>query len=215
MATLRMSVKERRRLELFGKVKRKEMKLRKAAELLGLGYRQAKRSYARYLEVWGWGPGASIAGPAIESPRRRAASRCDPRGGIGSVTSISVRRWRRSIWRRTGFEVSVATLRRWLVTEKLWQPGCRGSATSIVATASFLDVRRAGSDGRIASRLVRGSAGPRAVLMVDDRRRDEPDRGAVLQIGVDGVGNDGGASLREQAWFAAGVVRGSGQHFSV
>ena len=127
MATLRMSVKERRRLELFGKVKRKEMKLRKAAELLGLGYRQAKRSYARYLE--------SGDGGLVHRLRGRPSNR---RGDERRRDAILARYRERYVdfgptlaaeyLAKDGLEVSVATLRRWLVTEKLWQPGRRGSA---------------------------------------------------------------------------------------
>ena len=43
METLKMSAKERRRLELMGRVKRKEITLAKAAELMGISYRQSKR----------------------------------------------------------------------------------------------------------------------------------------------------------------------------
>jgi len=48
METLAMSKKERRRLELFSRVREGEVTLVKASELLRLSYRQAKRSYARY-----------------------------------------------------------------------------------------------------------------------------------------------------------------------
>jgi hypothetical protein len=48
MEILAMSGKERRRLELFGRVRDGEVTLVKASELLGLSYRQAKRSYGRY-----------------------------------------------------------------------------------------------------------------------------------------------------------------------
>lgn len=50
METLLMSGKERRRLEVLGRVKSKELSLVKAAELLGMSYRQAKRVWARYQE---------------------------------------------------------------------------------------------------------------------------------------------------------------------
>jgi hypothetical protein len=43
-----MSVKERRRLEIFGRVERGEMMLAEAAELLKLSYRQARRIRLRY-----------------------------------------------------------------------------------------------------------------------------------------------------------------------
>ena len=48
METLTMSLKERERLVVFGRVKRQELNLVQAAELLGLSYRQTKRSFARY-----------------------------------------------------------------------------------------------------------------------------------------------------------------------
>ncbi len=38
-----MSGKERHRLELMGRIKRKEITLVKAADLMEIGYRQAKR----------------------------------------------------------------------------------------------------------------------------------------------------------------------------
>ena len=44
METLKMSVKERVRLEVFGRVKGGDITLVKASELLELSYRQAKRS---------------------------------------------------------------------------------------------------------------------------------------------------------------------------
>lgn len=43
-----MSVKERRRLEILGRVERGEMKLHEAADLLGLSYRQARRIRRRF-----------------------------------------------------------------------------------------------------------------------------------------------------------------------
>lgn len=42
METIRMSGKERRRLEVLSRVKSQELSLVKAAELLGMSYRQAK-----------------------------------------------------------------------------------------------------------------------------------------------------------------------------
>ena len=48
MEALAMSKKERRRLELFSRVREGEMTLVKASALLRLSYRQAKRSYGRY-----------------------------------------------------------------------------------------------------------------------------------------------------------------------
>src|SRR5687767_4455156 len=50
METLRMSSKERRRLELLSRVKSGEVALMKAAEVLGISYRQAKRLWARFQD---------------------------------------------------------------------------------------------------------------------------------------------------------------------
>jgi hypothetical protein len=43
METLKMSGKERHRWELMGRIKRREITLVKAADLMEIGYRQAKR----------------------------------------------------------------------------------------------------------------------------------------------------------------------------
>ncbi len=48
MGILKMSKRERRRLEVFSRVEAGELKLVKAAEILGISYRQAKRIAARY-----------------------------------------------------------------------------------------------------------------------------------------------------------------------
>jgi transposase len=42
-----MSKKERERLRIFARVKRKELNLKEAAELVGLCYRQCRRMYQR------------------------------------------------------------------------------------------------------------------------------------------------------------------------
>jgi hypothetical protein len=47
MEALAMSNRERRRLELFSRVREGELTLVKASELLGLSYRQAKRVYGQ------------------------------------------------------------------------------------------------------------------------------------------------------------------------
>ena len=48
METISMSLRQRHRLEAFSRVRREEITLVKASELLGLSYRQTKRCYARY-----------------------------------------------------------------------------------------------------------------------------------------------------------------------
>ena len=46
MSVLKMSVRERRRVEVLGRVRRGELTLRKAADLMELSYRQALRGVA-------------------------------------------------------------------------------------------------------------------------------------------------------------------------
>src|SRR5215213_7311735 len=48
MGELRMSVRERVRLEAFGRVRRGELTVRAAAELAGLSLRQARRVWKRF-----------------------------------------------------------------------------------------------------------------------------------------------------------------------
>src|SRR5437870_13089748 len=72
MGKLKLTGKERRRLELFTRVKAGKISLHKAAELLKLSYRQAKRSYARYGIEGGAGLGHQLRGR--ESNRRGAAA---------------------------------------------------------------------------------------------------------------------------------------------
>jgi len=48
MGAILMSRKERRRLELLSRVRDRGLKLVKAAELMALSYRQAKRIWRRY-----------------------------------------------------------------------------------------------------------------------------------------------------------------------
>ncbi len=50
METISMSAKERARLRVFGRVLEGAMTLKAASEMLGLCYRQTKRSWSRYRE---------------------------------------------------------------------------------------------------------------------------------------------------------------------
>lgn len=100
MDEIRMSRKERERLEVFGRVKRGELAWVKGAEWLGLSYRQARRAYRRYRQHG--------ARELVHRSRERRSNRAKPapRGrrcssGTASATVILVRRWRRSIWRGT------------------------------------------------------------------------------------------------------------------
>src|SRR6267378_1900924 len=94
METLMMSLKERERLGVFGRVKRGELSLVKAAELLRLSYRQVKRSYARYREQ------------VIERVRERYSD-------FGPTLAAEY-------LAQEGFVVPVETLRQWLVKAGVW-----------------------------------------------------------------------------------------------
>src|SRR2546425_6684085 len=81
METIIMSRKERKRLEMFSRVKRGELKLSKAAELLDVSYRQAKRAYARYREQGDAGLTHRLRGRASNR-----GSKAERRGrGVGVV----------------------------------------------------------------------------------------------------------------------------------
>ena len=96
METLTMSGRERRRLEMLSRVKRKELTLAAASRVLGLSYRQAKRIWARYQAEgdrgWCIGCGASrrTGGRTSARPRRW---RC-----VRRVMPTSDQRWRQSSW---------------------------------------------------------------------------------------------------------------------
>ena len=120
METLRMSRKERQRLELLSRVKRGDLRLSKAAELLKLSYRQAKRVYRRYREFEDAGLVHRLRG---RSSNRRLAS--DRREQV-----LSLYREKYSDFGPTlaaeylatadGQKVAVTTLRQWLVGAGLW-----------------------------------------------------------------------------------------------
>src|SRR5438128_6100411 len=120
METLEMSLKERERLEVFCRVKRRELSLIKAAELLGVSYRQTKRSYARYREQGDAGLVHRLRGRAsnrgVDSSRReqvieRVRERYSDFGPTLAAEYLA----------KEGFVVSVETLRRWLTKAGVWQ----------------------------------------------------------------------------------------------
>jgi hypothetical protein len=120
MGKLKLTGKERRRLELFTRVRASKMSLHKAAELLKLSYRQAKRSYARYRVEGAVGLGHRLRGQV--SNRRGAVER----------RSAIVQRYQEryadfgptlaaEYLAKDKLAVPVQTLRRWLIEEGLWE----------------------------------------------------------------------------------------------
>lgn len=122
MSALKLSRKERLRVEAFGRVQRGELTLRKAAELTGLSYRQALRVFARYLELGAAG--------VCHRLRGRASNRQSPAGTEQRAVSLYAKQYSdfgptlaaEYLARVDGLLVSAVTLRRWLVRAGLWQP---------------------------------------------------------------------------------------------
>jgi molybdenum-dependent DNA-binding transcriptional regulator ModE len=116
-----MSREERKRLEVFSRVKRCELTLAKAAELVGLSYRQAKRVYARYRDE---GDGGLV---------HRLRGRASNRGGDPVLRErvLALYRARYADFGPTlaveylaaeqRIVLGVETLREWLIAAGLWQ----------------------------------------------------------------------------------------------
>jgi hypothetical protein len=61
-----LSKKELSRVEVMGRVKARSLRLIEAAELMGLSYRQSKRSWARYRAGGAQGPAARQLWSGVE-----------------------------------------------------------------------------------------------------------------------------------------------------
>lgn len=115
-----MSRKERERLKIFARVKRKELNLKEAAELAGLCYRQCRRVYQRQQ---------------AEGDRglvHRSRGRPSNRGSKAEVRAAVLARYRERYpdfgptlaaekLAADGFAVHPETLRRWLLQAGIWQ----------------------------------------------------------------------------------------------
>ena len=127
METLRMSRRERKRLELLSRVGRSELTLAKAAELLGLSYRQAKRVYRRYREEQDAGLVHRLRG-RVSNRRMQVVEReavlklyRERYADFGPTLAVEY------LVREDGQKLSVSTLRRWLMSAGLWKPQKAGS----------------------------------------------------------------------------------------
>jgi len=120
METMTMSVKERRRLEALSRVKSGNLSLVKAAELLGLGYRQAKRAWARYQELGDAGlrhrlRGRSSNRRVAPGRKERALELCREKYvGYGPTLAAEC------LDDEDGLVVPASTLRMWLLAAGLW-----------------------------------------------------------------------------------------------
>jgi transposase len=123
--TLRMSMKERIRLEVFSQVKRGEISLSKSAALAGVSVRQAKRIWKRYQRdgdsglVHGLRGRPGNAGKA--KVRRKALALCRQKyGDFGSALAAEY-------LRKEGQDVSRQTLWRWRRASGDLQPSRRSA----------------------------------------------------------------------------------------
>ena len=121
METLLMNGKERRRLEVLGRVKSEELSLVKAAELLGMSYRQAKRVWARYQEEGDKGLVHRLRGRGsnrhVQPIRKEQALDLyrEKYAGYGPTLASEC------LERDDGLAVPASTLREWLSAAGLWQ----------------------------------------------------------------------------------------------
>ena len=120
MEALAMSKKERRRLELFSRVREGELTLVKASELLGLSYRQAKRVYGRYRSEGDRG--------VVHRLRGRVSNRGVDPGKKARVLELYREKYGdfgptlacEYLAKEDELKVGVETLRQWLIGEGLW-----------------------------------------------------------------------------------------------
>jgi len=122
MSVLKLSRKERLRVEVFGRVKRGELTLRKASELTGLSYRQTLRGFARYQELGAAG--------VVHRLRGQRSNRQSPAIDRQRALTLYVQKYHdfgptlaaEYLAEEDGLIVSASTLRRWLVAAGLWKP---------------------------------------------------------------------------------------------
>jgi transposase len=118
--TLRMSRKERESLVVMERVRRKEMKLAEAAQMLGITYRQSRRRYQRYRERGALGlvhrsRGARSNRALSEETRKEIVEHYRGRyEGFGPVLFAE------KLLSAHEIKVDHETLRRLLVKEGLW-----------------------------------------------------------------------------------------------
>lgn len=121
METLAMSVKERRRLEVFSRVCEGELTLVKASELLKLSYRQTKRVYGRYRSEGDGGVVHRLRGRSsnrrVEGERKARVLKLFEQkySDFGPTLAAEY------LAREDGEEVAVETLRQWLKGAGLWK----------------------------------------------------------------------------------------------
>jgi transposase-like protein len=119
MGELRLSTRERKRLELLSRVKEGLLKLAKAGELCHLSYRQIKRVWKRYRQqgdagLVHRGRGRASNRRIATRDRTRVLARYQERYPDFGPTLAS------EYLAKDGLKVDHETLRRWLLEEGLW-----------------------------------------------------------------------------------------------
>ena len=124
METISMSQRERHRLEVFSRVRRGEITLVKASELLELSYRQAKRCFGRYRQEGDKGLVHRLRGQpsnrqADARQKRRVLSLYGEKyADYGPTLAVEC------LDEDDGVTVPLETLRQWLLSAGLWRK-CR------------------------------------------------------------------------------------------
>jgi transposase len=127
MSKLRLNAKERLRLEVLSKVQKGSVSLAKAAELLGVTYRQVLRIWQRYLAEGSLGLKHGLrdrpSNHQFDAERReRVLNLYQAKyGDFGPTLAVEYLR------KVDGEHLSKETLRSWLVETGLWQPRRRGA----------------------------------------------------------------------------------------
>lgn len=120
MGTIRMSNGERRRLETMSRVSRGELTLVKAAELVGVSYRQMKRVWQRYQQQGDAGLVHGLRGRSSnrkhdDSLRERVLDICRSKYSDFGPTLAS-----EYLQSEEGISIASETLRRWMVESGIW-----------------------------------------------------------------------------------------------
>jgi len=127
MEEIRMSQKERRRLELLSRVRDGGLTLAAVAELLPLSYRQCKRLWRRYQDDGDAGLVHRLRGrPSarrIATPKRQAILELYAAHYVGFGPTLAAEK----LAQRDGQHLNHETLRRWLIAAGQWACQRKGS----------------------------------------------------------------------------------------
>ena len=128
METIEMSTRERRRMGLMMRVKDGLLKLRVAAEMMRVSYRQVKRIWRRYRQEGDVG--------LVHRGRGRSSSRARPEAERKRAVALYGKQYKdfgpllasEHLAEDHGIKIDHETLRRWLSSAGLWKTRCRREA---------------------------------------------------------------------------------------